>query len=83
MATIACQVTTCRFNARQRCTLSAVQIGSGDVAVSSPVLDAVVSSDAGQLRAGYASEFESYAEYANSQVSQILPGAICTTFNPL
>lgn len=83
MAEIACEVTACRFNARNRCSLPSVKIGPGDVTVTSPVLGAVASSYDGQLRAGYATEFEAYTDYANSQASQILPGAICTTFAPL
>ncbi len=83
MAEITCQVTTCRFNARNHCSLPSVQIGPGDVTVTSPVLGAVASSYDGQLRAGYATEFEAYTDYANSQASHILHGAICTTFAPL
>ena len=83
MAEIGCQVTTCRFNTRNHCSLSSVQVGPGHVTVTSPVLEAVASSYDGQLRAGYATEFDAYADYANGHPTHSLPGAVCTTFAPL
>ncbi len=83
MASIACQVTSCRFNALQQCTLPTLQIGPGSVAVASPVVGALEARYDGQLRAGYADEFADYTAYANSTPTHIMDGAVCISFAPL
>lgn len=83
MASIGCQVTSCRYNVFQQCTLTTVQIGPGNVTVASPVVGGIEASYDGQLRAGYAGEFADYTAYANSTPTHIMDGAICVSFAPL
>jgi hypothetical protein len=83
MATIRCEVTTCRFNGQRRCTLSSIAVGSAPVAAPPDVLGATASAYDGQLRAGYATEFESYVAYALDQAQGYADGAACLSFSPL
>ena len=46
-------------------------------------MGAVAASYDGQLRAGYATEFDDYVAYANSVPVHTLNGAICASFAPL
>ena len=86
MAVIHCEVSGCRFNARQRCTLTGIQIAVGSV-TNSPLFDPLQSQAdelAGYARRGYASEFLAYAEYAETVTElQPQPGPICYSFAPL
>ena len=83
MASIRCDVTTCRFNGQRQCTLSRISVGP--VAQPEPpyVLGATASYYDRQLRAGYATEFESYATYALDQAARYTDGAACFSFSPL
>jgi hypothetical protein len=83
MASVACQVTSCRFNGLQLCTLATLQIGPGSVTVASPNVGVIESSYDGQLRAGYADEFADYTAYASSPPTHTLDGAVCFSFAPL
>jgi hypothetical protein len=83
MATIRCEVTTCRFNGQRRCTLSSIRIGSAQVGSPPSILGATTAGYDGQLRAGYATEFESYVAYALDQAQGATDGAACLSFSPL
>jgi hypothetical protein len=80
VSTIVCQVTGCRFNARQRCTLPSIRVEPADIL---DVPEVVGSPYDGQLRAGYATEFEDYTTYAQQQAGALKPGAACFSFSPL
>lgn len=82
MATIHCDVSTCQFNSRQKCTLGNIQINPGPVAASPDVLADNPVGYSGQPRAGYAAEYESYLEYAATQPGPSFSGAICSSFSP-
>jgi hypothetical protein len=86
MAVIYCEVSGCRYQSRQRCTLAGIQIAVGPV--RSPdlpeALESQVEALAGHARRGYASEFLEYAEYAESVAGdEPRPGAVCYSFAPL
>jgi hypothetical protein len=83
MASIRCEVTTCRFNGQRRCTLASIQVGDSTVMARPEVLGATSASYDGQLRAGYATEFESYVAYALNQAEGYADGAACLSFSPL
>ncbi|MCL5064522.1 MAG: DUF1540 domain-containing protein [Firmicutes bacterium] len=86
MAIILCDVSGCRYQSRQRCTLTGIQIAVGPVRTSAvpDALESQVQSLAGNSRRGYASEFLAYAQYAESMAEeQTQAGAICYSFAPL
>jgi hypothetical protein len=85
MALILCEVSGCRYQSRQRCTLAGIQIAVGPVRTSDlpPALENQVEALSGHSRRGYASEFLAYAEYAESIADQERPGAVCYSFAPL
>lgn len=83
MARIVCDVTACRFNSRQLCTLPGIQVGPAPVTVRPDVLGATASFYDGQLRAGYATEFEAYVEYAHHAHGNQEDGAACLSYSPL
>lgn len=83
MARIVCDVTTCRFNSRNLCTLSGIQVGPAPVTVAPTVLGATASAYDGQLRAGYATEFEAYVDYAHEADGGRQDGAACLSYSPL
>ena len=86
MAVIHCEVSGCRYQSRQRCTLAGIQIAAGPVRTSNipETLESQVEALAGHSRRGYASEFLAYAEYAENMIEEgPQPGAICYSFAPL
>ena len=83
MPIITCQATSCRFNARHRCTLAQIRVGPADIPQSPEVLGVQAAAYDGQLRAGYATEFEDYTAYARQQFGSYAAGATCLSFSPL
>lgn len=83
MAFIQCDVTGCRFNGQRRCTLAEIFVGPGPVGIVPEVLGHDSSYYDGQLRAGYASEFEAYALYAETHPEASGPGALCESYAPV
>lgn len=83
MANIRCDVTNCRYNGHHRCTLGTVEIARGDVIISPAVLGDDIAYVAGSFRAGYATEFLSYVDYARSQPESPSRGALCQSFSIL
>ncbi len=82
MALIHCDVTGCWHNGQSRCTLAEITVAPGSVAVMPEVLGHNSSYYDGQLRAGYASEFDAYVAYAESHPETTSPGAICGSYSP-
>lgn len=82
MALIQCDVTGCRFNGQRRCTLSDIMVAPGPVAVIPDVLGHDSSFYDGQLRAGYAAEFDAYVAYAETHPDSMGPGALCHSYEP-
>jgi hypothetical protein len=85
MAVIGCQVSSCRYQSRQHCTLATIQIVVGQI-IDPQIPDALesqVEALSGHSRHGYASEFLDYAEYAGTLSQDTRPGAICYSFAPL
>jgi hypothetical protein len=84
MATIRCEVTTCRYNSARRCTLSQIQIGHQPAQPASTLTASIGTVYDGQPRAGYATEFEEYVAYALAQPGDgAEPGAACLSYAPL
>lgn len=81
--TIICHATGCRFNARHECSLMRIQVGPTEVPVPPEVLGATASAYDGQLRAGYATEFEAYSAYAGQQADGFREGAACLSYSAL
>ena len=82
MALVYCDVTGCRFNGQQRCTLGEIAVAPGPVAEIAEVLGHDSSYYDGQLRAGYAEEFNAYVQYAETHPESIGPGALCRSYSP-
>lgn len=82
MALIRCEATRCRYNGQRRCTLGRIEIGPGVTPTEPPVMGAVAASYDGQLRAGYAQEFEAYVAFAGELAPEVRPGAVCLSFVP-
>ncbi|MGC8487018.1 MAG: DUF1540 domain-containing protein [Clostridia bacterium] len=81
--TIICHATGCRFNTRHECSLMRIQVGPTNVPVPPAVLGATSSAYDGQLRAGYATEFEAYTDYAAQQAEEFRDGAACVSYSAL
>ena len=79
MALIRCDVALCRYNRQRRCTLRGIQIGPGVVLPDPPAMGGMATSY-GQLRAGYAQEFDAYAAFAEELAPEARPGAACLSF---
>jgi ferredoxin-NADP reductase len=82
MAAITCEATACRYNARRRCTLTHIRVGPGVTPVAPAIIGATAASYDGQLRAGYAQEFEAYVAFAEELAPEFRPGAACLSFAP-
>ncbi|MCL8208843.1 MAG: DUF1540 domain-containing protein [Actinomycetia bacterium] len=82
MASIRCEVTFCRFNGGRRCTLGEIRISPAPIPGGATLLGTSAAAYDGQLRAGYATEFESYADWARDQVKTWEDGAACFSFSP-
>ncbi len=76
MALIRCEVAHCRYNRQRRCSLREIQIGPGVVPPDPPAMATLY----GQLRAGYAQEFDAYAAFAEELAPEARPGAACLSF---
>ena len=81
--TIICHATGCQFNARHACSLMRIRVGTTEVPVAPEVLGATSSAYDGQLRAGYAAEFEAYTDYAAEQTAGFREGAACLSYSAL
>lgn len=82
MALIHCEATVCRYNTRRRCTLARIQVGPGPMPEEASPLGAVAAAYDGQLRAGYAQEFEAYVAFADELAPAVREGAACLSFVP-
>ena len=82
MALIHCEATVCRYNARRRCTLARIRVGPGVMPDAASPLGAIAAAYDGQLRAGYAQEFESYVAFADELAPLVQDGAACLSFAP-
>ena len=81
MSLVQCDVATCRFNRRVRCSLDTVRIVTGSVPAPPAVLGSRPVSGGLKVPAGYAEEFESYVTYADEQPVGAGGGAMCADFS--
>lgn len=80
MTVIQCNVTNCRYNDVGRCSLTEIVVSPGSIAVIPGMLEQTSQLPDGDWRAGYASEFEAYAAYAETHPDSLAAGALCQSY---
>ena len=82
MTWILCDVTECRYNDHERCALSEIRVSPGSVGVVPEILEPTANLSPESLLAGYADEFDAYAEYAQAHPDAMAQGALCRSYTP-
>ncbi|MCY0900149.1 MAG: DUF1540 domain-containing protein [Firmicutes bacterium] len=82
MTIIQCDASECQHNDQGLCGLEEIYVGPGSVGSIPDILEASPSFQSGQLRPGYASEFEAYVDYASTHPEALFPGALCKSYSP-